>query len=263
MDVPDIARVIALLLDNATLEKLYVLGLIPSLSSFIYCQRFQYERVCLLVCRALPFSSDIDWKQTHRLLDDRLSNKRYLKFYNAHDNVTVLELLSWMGYKPTGELEVACRYGKPKIVRYLLCLSNDRAIPALLLINSTQHGHEACVDVLLADPRVQPNSSVGNRSPLMCACSAVEGNADGRYTRIAEKLLVSGAASLYFDWNRAMTEACRHGDNADVVKVLLKWRSYTRQELITAINKAWDWGRDEICKLLARTLDGMEPEADN
>lgn len=263
MDIPDIARTIALLLDNATLEKLYVVGLMPSLPSFVDCQRFQHARVCVLIQLPVPFSSDVDWKETHRLLDDRLSNKHCLKFYNAHDNITVLELLSWMGFEPTCELEIACRYGKPKITRYLLCLSTDDVIPPLPLINAAQYGHEACMDLLLADPRVQPASALGNRSPLMSACSALEGNEDGRYTRIAEKLIRSGGASLHFDWNRATREACRHGDNLDIVQVLLRYGLYTKLELIDAANHAYDRKRDEICSLLAQTLDTIgEYESD-
>lgn len=85
MEVVDIARNVLSWMDNTTIEKIYLLGLVPELASISQSQHFWYSRVLRLGV-SFPFSSDIDWKQTYQLAARGLDSKREARLWNEHDN---------------------------------------------------------------------------------------------------------------------------------------------------------------------------------
>lgn len=155
MDVPDIASSILSLLDNASLGKIYVLGLIPILSWLQASSLFWHSRVETLAGRRIAFDCNLDWKWTYQLLILELVAP-HPRFYNREDNVIVLQILSSFGHEPT-QTDVcdAAGYGKPRILKWLLNharipeFSGDFEDPPLVL--AAKYGRDECVDLLLDD----------------------------------------------------------------------------------------------------------------
>lgn len=89
----DILRKISILLDNATLEKMFSVGMDIGLRSLSSDEFWWYERVCYTYRASLGFFSPHSWKQAHILLERiRLHPEKGMKNLNgrSEDNPLVI-----------------------------------------------------------------------------------------------------------------------------------------------------------------------------
>lgn len=210
LSITDIARNIVPLLDNATIFTLYQFGIIPSLSSLVLETKFWYERVYVLADRygfdQLPYSLDVNWKQTYHLLLAQTEMK-YPDFYNDEDNATVLVYVGSVFTPCNDELARAVIGNKPNILAYLLSrddLPSDEVLEletnewkqfeteedGPILIIAARYGYTECVRLLLTRPELNPHViGYGGQTPLQVACRSATMDKQDEYATIVHMLL--------------------------------------------------------------------------
>jgi hypothetical protein len=161
MEVQDIASNVASWLDNSTIKKLYVLGLLPSLASISKHASFWHSRVETLSGVRISFCSGVDWKQTYQILLRELSSmsspRSSPNFWNSEDNALVSLLLLKMNYKPQDQAMCdAAGYGSVKILRFLLDEGSvdPQTVAVIWCRTSRQKMCHQTVMMLLEDKRV-------------------------------------------------------------------------------------------------------------
>ena len=262
---PDIARNIVSLLDNATMLSLYSLDLIPSLSSLASDPVFWYDRMCALarseLLDLLPYSQDVDWKQTYQLLLLQLEGDDYPDFYNEEDNATILGYLGSVYPPCSDELRRAVVGNKPNILSYLLDrLSSDEVLQLedpdqgeLPLTTAAKNGYSECVRFLLARPELDPHiEDLDGNIPLEVACLFATRDGQEEYAAIVRMLLSSERplpASV------TLTRLPIIDDCAEVIRTLI---SHPMLYSIDAYNEALEsvvigTARPETLKMLLET----------
>lgn len=276
--ITDIARNIAPYLDDATIQKLYVLGLIPSLSQLSSDQMFWYERTHVLANAHLhefvptPHSSDVCWKETYQLLLVQLERADYPDFYNSEDNAMVAQLLGYVYPPCTDELRRTAVDGKPNILRYLLGRNdfNGLEIEVLqekepFLVMVARNGHSECVQLLLTRPELDPNILNENfMTPLMAACLCSNESKLAGYTEIVRMLLSDERTTPELNHTPELI-ACvlRAGDIPEMVGLLLSHPKLWSDEAYNyALQKAVALERRETAQMLLQTWPDTPLEID-
>lgn len=208
MNLSDIARMVTSFLYDEEIEKLYLLGLIPSLSSFCTSQSWWHDRVETLSGLCIPFSTEVDWKQTYRIVCDEFEAN--LSFFNAEDNVTVCEILLRLGRIPTTcDLAAAAKHGTINVLQWLL--AEGRAHPGSLPVRGTyplsyaaKEGHYEAVQLLLADKRVDPSYTYGYNNALTLACEVRRRDRVSSYVKIVQLLLADRRIDPSWSWSKCL-----------------------------------------------------------
>ena len=277
MQLADVTRNITSLLDNETIEKLYLLGIVPCLVEVTRCQVYWHSRVETLSQLRVTFKSTTDWKLTYQLLLRELESDFHPRLWNFEDNVTVSRILLALGHKPR-ELDMhdAAQFESLNILSFLLKESGSPAISILLgtaiprgryqatkmiidhlHIQGSPIGlgigllHQACMlqdarlvrakilQLLLADNVADP--AVVDHT-LLYYCATVE------IVRVvlADKRIVNPEA----DNNRALEQAIRR-DKIDIVRALLECPAVAANIHQGIRDVARQFGNEEIIKLLS------------
>ncbi|CAH6421409.1 Hypothetical protein POVR2_LOCUS380 [uncultured virus] len=129
MNLPEIVGNITSWLDNSTIEKMYVLGIIPQLTQLGQSRLYWHSRIETLSKLRVPFDLQVDWHQTYNLLLVELAKTDIwqVSLWNIEDNSTVTGILLALGYK-ISSMDI-----------YNLASNDNVNILALVLNQSGQH----------------------------------------------------------------------------------------------------------------------------
>lgn len=250
MNITDIARNILSWLDNKTIEKLYLLGLAPSLSRISDDQTWWHKRV-ELVSGSFAFDSSTDWKQTYQLVVREL-NSDTPSLWNEMDNSLASLLLYLRGHRFIPQDLTKCAdNGSHNILRFLLSEGSInpnwiRAYRDLRPIESAiLGGHFEATRLLLEDPRtitpadewgtsivlqlsVRRRDKIEERVKivkLLLACPLLKVNHSSLYwcdsAEIARELIADERVDPAARNNQPLEQAIRRGA-VEVVRVLLE-----------------------------------------
>lgn len=274
MNLLDVHRVIAAYLDDKSLEKLFFCGLFPSLLQIASDQHFWHSRVESLSKSRFSFRSEVDWRQTYRILRDQLQLQEP-SFWNKEDNSLVSEILLSLNFNPLpSDMVSAGRHGSMNILRFLLdegsihpglpC-NEDTYSP---LTKAVIHGQYEAVQLLLSDKRVdltdyRMEEDMQGMVILSRACQAKEGNESGNYTRIVKLLLLDNRIDPAWDDSQCLVDASMYGDNSEIVRILLEDGRVDPSDAVNLpIRYACEEGRFNIVALLMEDKR-VDPSADN
>ena len=225
---PDIALNICSLLDDETLEELYVLGIIPSLSYLVRNPLFWHSRVETLTGLQVEFSSDVDWKQVYQILYRKLTLDETPRFWNIEDNVDALEIVDRIFIPNSDDLHLSAKHGSIKILRWLL--DDKRVDPELMSMRgmcplnaATEEGQYEAVKMLLADKRVDPNCMWHHNTALILACETKHPDRIDSYVKIVKLLLADHRVNPTRDMSKALwVDNLSGGDNVEIIDLLLE-----------------------------------------
>lgn len=254
----DTAAVILSYLPDPIIEKLYISGLIPRLSSVLSSQQFWHARVETFSELRTPYATDVDWRETYYLIVGSQDP------YNEQDNAVATDILCRMGSQPGPiTLGKAARYGQAKIVSYLLTIGHS-VNPVTFtrfyrdgiekcgdaLSHAVRGGHTDVFSLLLADPRIDPANGGESNYILTDACLY-------RRHDMLQLLIKDGRATTQ-QFKQAIVELAISGDDAETVQMLLSLVRPCDSSLSTAIH----YGRERI---VAALLDDgrIDPHYDN
>ncbi|CAH6420878.1 Hypothetical protein POVR2_LOCUS283 [uncultured virus] len=224
----DINFHICSLLDDETLQTVYLVGLIPHLSQLASNQLWWHARVELLTERQVAISQpDVDWQETYYILKRKLELEETPIFWNKEDNTTALDILQDMFVPNTIDLCAAAARGSLKILAWLL--QDIELDPSAMSIEATyalhlaaENGQYEAVEMLLADSRTNPDQYTLGNTPLSLACKAKHEERSCSYVKIVTMLLTNERVDPTHAEDTALYVACKYpGDNVDVVDLLL------------------------------------------
>ena len=152
-------------MDNKCIKKIYLLGLVPSLSELSNKSMFWHSRVETVTGKRVPFSSEVNWKVTYQILCRELKTSGP-SLYNEYDNVLASRLLYDMGRKASMYDQERCvDSGCANILSFLLSrhavqrVRISQTVAHLLQYAVKTHQNE-CVAVLLRDGRTIPRHNL-------------------------------------------------------------------------------------------------------
>ncbi|CAH6420376.1 Hypothetical protein POVR2_LOCUS141 [uncultured virus] len=290
----DIATEVSSWLDDTQLMKLYLVGLIPNLSSFATCNLYWHSRTETLCSLRVEFCRDIDWRQTYQLLKASLAQEQP-SFWNDADNATVCIILDRMKLYPlSDDVTSCCAYGTTKILTYLLTIVDlDLEDCIDTCIRSSQ---PEALRLLLLDNRTVPDSRAGYYGPFsMATCTSMLKTygtpvsrqievvkimlEDGRITPTEQELYhcnVIEIVQLYLadkridptiDNCQPLQQAIRNSWT-DCVRVYLSeqlaaWSASDNQRVVKLVTEpmltlAKKFGTDEIVRLVETSLEDLK-----
>lgn len=226
----DIAHILLSLLDNTTIEKLCLLGLVPSLRSMASSQVWWHARVETVSRRRIPLlpCEGGCWKQTYQILDRELTRGGPARLWNPEDNVTAVRIARLiMAPHQRSDLVLASRHGAAKCVAYILTESDidpghhflpDGHIP---IVEAAERGHVEIVRSLLTDPRSHKRAWI---TEVLCvACLAETPEKEANYAAIVRiglsQLDLTMIPAL---WWSLFGNASINADNGEICKALLE-----------------------------------------
>lgn len=216
----DIARTICSLLDNDTMLRLYLLGLIPSLKSFSGCNLFWHQRVLVLTSVPVELSSSVDWKQTYQCVHRSIKSASESCCWEEADNDIALMVLGSMKYEFSNDsICAATCHRATKCVRWLLANTtldpNARAQNTTALMIACCDGMSEIALALLGDQRVNINSLA-----IEEACACRDSDLEDDYVLIVSELILRSGVRVGCS-NKLIDICSLWGDNAKMCELLL------------------------------------------
>lgn len=240
LSLPDVAHHITVYLTNEELKRLYLLGLISSLSQLANSEIWWYDRVCILSSLSLPIGSGDSWKQTYQLL--LCARLGRTDFYNAEDNATVMEIMWRLGCEPgVDDIRRAAGAGHLRSLRWLL--DNGAAHPNCFypIIEAAMGGQAEAVQMLLSEARANAAESYGRTNALVAACRVTNPDRILSYIEIVRLLLLDGRIDPA-RWQSEALHVDTNYDGSEIIDLLLSDgranpRSQNQKVLIDAIEE--------------------------
>ena len=127
MNLTDIAQQVTSYLDDLQIEKLFVSGLLPTLS-FSSNNSWWHARVETLSGLRMQYEPLTNWKQVYQIVKSHSGS-----IWNEYDNVTASKILERMGHKSyLTEMTRCCETGTVQIMSHILAERSSLEDPYLL-----------------------------------------------------------------------------------------------------------------------------------
>lgn len=262
----DIAWNIVPLLDNATLKKVYICGLLPCLPTLIKSDLFWRARIETLIRRRISFWNECeneDPKIAYQILiREGKSNKK--SPWNEEDCLLATLILVYIGYQfDNDSIYRACKYGSMNILHYLFldkktntCVRRWEDYPITI---ATVHGRVEAVRFFLdihranCSPCVPEECVIGSlitHGLLRIAAVVKHKERVSDYVEIMKLLLEAGSLPT----QQVLGKAIRHSSDPSTAKLLLSYpNTFFHQDILIL---AAGMGREEIVKLLLQDASG-------
>lgn len=227
----DVAAIILSYLPDESLKLLHSLGVTPTLLVNSKDSLFWKRRVETLVRVGLE-----DIPRNWREIFTSLSKDGILHLRSSIDSVETLELLYSLGVTPTSsDLRFAVENDLPNSLQFILdegsvdpnerrlYPSDERGHLSVAIVIAADEGYLRCVEILLADERVDPDIDEDGFVPLTQACCALNSAVPlSNYERIVQLLLDDPRVDPNQHGHNLFSAALSFEDNWTIIEILLR-----------------------------------------